>query len=234
MNEKIRILLVDDHNVIRHGLRLLIEACADMEVVGEAENGREAVELAEKLKPDIVILDIVMPMLNGVETTRQLLRTVPNTRVLVLSSYSEHDRVEQLIEAGASGYVVKQSAGDELLNAVRQIQQGGAFLSPAVCKGVMDEFRHAIRRKRAASGEESRLTSREVEVLQLVAEGYANKQIADMLGISIKTAEKHRQELMNKLNIHETASLTRYAVAQGLVELPSAELQKNRPSDAGT
>ena len=230
MNDKIRILLVDDHNVIRHGLRLMIEACGDMEVAGEAENGREAVELAEKLQPDVVILDIVMPMLNGAETTRQLLRSVPKARVLVLSSYSEHDRVEQLIEAGASGYVVKQSDGDELLAAVRQVHQGGAFLSSAVCKGVLDEFRQAIRKKRAGS-EESRLTSREVEVLQLVAEGYANKQIADMLGISIKTAEKHRQELMNKLDIHDTASLTRYAVAQGLVELPG---QLTKKPDGGT
>jgi DNA-binding NarL/FixJ family response regulator len=189
-----------------------------MEVIGEAANGREAVELATKLHPHMVILDIVMPLLNGAETTRQLLRAVPAIKVVVLSSYSEHDRVEQLVEAGASGYVVKQSAGDELLTAIRQIQQGGAFLSSAVCKGVLDEFREALKRKRAESSD-SRLTPRETEVLQLVAEGYANKQIADMLGISIKTAEKHRQDLMDKLNIHETASLTRYAVAQGLVDV---------------
>jgi len=215
---KIKILLVDDHDVVRHGLRLLLEACDDMEVIGEAANGREAVELATKLHPHMVILDIVMPLLNGAETTRQLLRAVPAIKVVVLSSYSEHDRVEQLVEAGASGYVVKQSAGDELLTAIRQIQQGGAFLSSAVCKGVLDEFREALKRKRAESSD-SRLTPRETEVLQLVAEGYANKQIADMLGISIKTAEKHRQDLMDKLNIHETASLTRYAVAQGLVDV---------------
>jgi DNA-binding NarL/FixJ family response regulator len=228
MDAKIRILLVDDHNVVRHGLRLLFEACPDIEVVGEADNGRQAVELGEKLQPDVIVLDVVMPMLNGVETTRQLARATPKSKVVVLSSYSEHDKVEQLVEAGACGYVIKQSASDELLTAIRAIHQGGAFLSPPVCKGVLEEFRQAILRKRAESGE-ARLTSRETEVLQLVAEGYANKQIADMLGISVKTAEKHRQELMNKLNIHETASLTRYAVAQGLVELPAASLQRKAP-----
>ena len=221
MNEKIRILLVDDHNIVREGLKLIIEAAEDMEVIGEAENGREAVEMATRLRPNVVILDIIMPMLNGVETTRQLLKTVPEARILVLSSYSEDAHVDQLIEAGASGYLVKQSAAGDLLTAVRQVHEGGAFLSPSICKRVMDECRQALRHKSTAQSKVPRLTSREVEVLQLVAEGYANKQIADLLGLSIKTVEKHRQELMNKLGIHDTASLTRYAVAQGIVAAPT-------------
>jgi DNA-binding NarL/FixJ family response regulator len=205
---------------VREGLRLLIEAADDIEVVGEAEDGRQAVAMAEKLVPHVVILDIIMPRLNGVEATRQLVRSLPEAKILVLSSYSEDEQVHELVEAGASGYLVKASAAGELLTAIREIHAGRAFLSPAVCKSVMEECRESLKRKRTENALGARLTSRETEVLQLVAEGYANKQIADVLGISTKTAEKHRQELMNKLNIHDTASLTRYAVSRRLVEPP--------------
>lgn len=223
MNAKIKVLLVDDHNIVRQGLRLIIATAADMEVVGEAENGREAIESARKLKPDVIILDMIMPMLSGVETTRQLLKAVPPPRVLVLSSYCEDERVKQLIEAGASGYLVKQSAAGDLLLAIRELYQGHGYLSPVVCKGVMDEFRAL--KKSAQTSETPRLTPRETEVLQLVAEGYPNKQIAHVLKVGLKTVEKHRQELMNKLDIHDTASLTRYAVRRGIVDVSTKSSQ---------
>jgi DNA-binding NarL/FixJ family response regulator len=222
MKDKIRILLVDDHNVVREGLKVVIEATEDMEVVGQAENGRQAVALAKKLIPDVIVLDIIMPLLNGVEATRQLMRSLPEPKILVLSTYSEDEQVQQLIEAGASGYVVKQSAARELLAAIRAIHGGGGYLSPAVCKSVMEECRQSLKRKRSEAPQGTRLTSRETEILQLIAEGHANKQIADVLGITVKTVEKHRQELMDKLNIHNIASLTRYAVSHRLIQVPSA------------
>jgi DNA-binding NarL/FixJ family response regulator len=221
MKDKIRILLVDDHNVVREGLKALIEAADDMEVVGQAENGREGVALAKRLVPDVIVLDIIMPLLNGVEATRQLVRSLADPKILILSTYSEDEQVRQLIEAGASGYVVKQSATGELLAAIRAIYNGRAYLTPTVCKSVMEECRESLKRKRTENPEGTRLTSRETEILQLIAEGYANKQIADQLGINLKTVEKHRQELMDKLNIHNIASLTRYAVSRRLIQAPS-------------
>jgi DNA-binding NarL/FixJ family response regulator len=217
MNRKIRVLLVDDHNVVRQGLRLIMAAADDMEVVGEAEDGRGAVELCEVLQPDVVIMDIVMPLLNGLETTRKVMRATPHCKVLVLSSFSEDEKVKQMIEAGASGFLVKQSAAGDLLRAIREVHEGGGYLCPAVCKAVMEECRRSLKENRGAGSDLNRLTPRETEVLQLVAEGFANKQIADVLGVNIKTVEKHRQDLMNKLNIHQTASLTRFAVEQGMV-----------------
>jgi DNA-binding NarL/FixJ family response regulator len=228
MKDKIRILLVDDHKVVREGLRVVIEAAEDMEVVGQAENGREGVALAKKLIPDVIILDIIMPLLNGVEATRQLVRSLPEPKILILSTYSEDEQVQQLIEAGASGYVVKQSAAGELLCAIRAIYKGGAYLSAAVCKSVLEECRQSLKRKRTEDPQATRLTSRETEILQLVAEGYANKQIADQLGINVKTVEKHRQELMDKLNIHNIASLTRYAVSHRLIQVPSAPFDSSQ------
>ena len=232
MKDKIRILLVDDHNVVREGLKVLIEAAADMEVVGQAENGRAGVALAKKLVPDVIVLDIIMPLLNGVEATRQLVRSLLEPKILILSTYSEDEQVQQLIEAGASGYVVKQSAAGELLAAIRAIYSGRGYLSPAVCKSVMDECRQSLKRKRTENPEGTRLTSRETEILQLIAEGYANKQIADQLGINLKTVEKHRQELMDKLNIHNIASLTRYAVSHRLIQAPSTPFGSSEPPPA--
>lgn len=189
----------------------------DIEVVGEAENGRQAVQMAAKTGPNIVIMDVVMPLMNGLEGTRQVLKTVPSAKVLVLSSYSDDDYVEQLTEVGASGYLTKQTAADDLLLAIREVQKGNAFFSPAIAKRLRDRCRQAF-----VDGQPLRrsveLTSREAEVLQLIAEGLANKQIAGELGISIKTVEKHRQQVMNKLNIHDVAGLTRYAISKGMVE----------------
>src|SRR5258708_4000718 len=215
---KISVLLVDDHTVVRQGLRALLEAEPDMEVVGEAEGGRQAVQLATKLKPNVVVMDIAMPQLNGLEATRQILKEAPVCRVLVLSSYSDDEYVHQLTEAGAAGYLVKQAAATDLVKAIREAKKGNAFFSPAISKQLMEHYRQTLIHGVAVRKRTDMLTSREAEVLQLVAEGYANKQIASELGINIKTVEKHRQQLMNKLDIHEIAGLTRYAVAKGIVE----------------
>ncbi len=221
--KKIGVLLVDDHTVVRQGLRALLKAEEDIEVVGEAENGRQAVMLAKKYPPEVVVMDVAMPQLNGLEATRQILKALPNTKVLVLTSYGDDECVEQLMQAGAAGYLIKQTAANDLLKAIREVQRGNAFFSPAIAKRLRDQCRQAF-----SSGQPARrsvdLTSREAEVLQLIAEGSSNKQIASELAISIKTVEKHRQQVMNKLNIHDVAGLTRYAISKGLVErsLPMA------------
>jgi DNA-binding NarL/FixJ family response regulator len=215
--KKISVLLVDDHAVVRQGLRALLEAEGDIVVVGEAENGREAVVLAKKTLPDVVLMDLAMPGLNGLEATRQIVRNLPSAKVLVLTSYGDDDYVVQLMEAGAVGYLVKQTAAADLLRAIREVHEGDRFFSPSIAKRLRQQDRAAFAAGQP-SVKTSRLTSREAEVLQLVAEGFANKQIAAELSISIKTVEKHRQQAMNKLNIHDIAGLTRYAISRGWVE----------------
>lgn len=218
--KKITVLLVDDHTVLRQGLRVLLLAEPDLEVVGEAENGRQAVQMASKLKPDVVIMDIAMPQLNGLEATQQILKEVPLTKVLILSSYSDDEYVHKLTEAGAVGYLIKRTAANDLIKAIREANKGNAYFSPAIAKRLLDRYREAFLKngKPLNPKEPVHLTSRELEVLQLVAEGQGNKQISSDLCISIKTVEKHRQQVMNKLNIHNVAGLTRYAIAQGIVE----------------
>src|SRR5437899_3586519 len=216
---KITVLLADDHTVVREGLKLLLNSAEDVEVVGEVENGRQAVQMAKKLHPDVVVLDLVMPVLNGVEAARQITRDVAGTRVLVLSSYSDDERVQKLIEDGATGYLVKQAAANDLLKAIREAKKGNAYFSPSISKRLLDQCRDSIARGGApVKRKTNTLTSREAEVLQLIAEGYANKQIAAELTISIKTVEKHRQQVMNKLNIHDVAGLTRHAISKGIIE----------------
>ena len=215
--KKIGVLLADDHAVVRQGLRALLEAEGDIAVVGEAENGRQAVAQAKKTLPDVVVMDVAMPGMNGLEATRQIVRNVPSSKVLVLTSYGDDDYVTQLLEAGATGYLVKQTAAADLLKAIREVHHGNAFFSPAIAKRLRQQESEALAGGQPAS-RTGRLTSREAEVLQLVAEGFANKQIAAELSISIKTVEKHRQQAMNKLNIHDIAGLTRYAISKGWVE----------------
>jgi len=214
---KISVLLVDDHTVVRQGLRALLAAEEDMEVIGGAENARQAVGLAKTSPPDVVVMDVAMPLLNGYEATRQILKAVPTAKILVLTSYGDDDCVQQLMRAGASGYLIKQTAANDLLKAIREVRRGNAFFSPAIARRLRDQCRDSF-----STGANSRktveLTSREAEVLQLIAEGFSNKQIALELAISIKTVEKHRQQVMNKLNIHDVAGLTRYAISKGLVE----------------
>jgi len=233
--KKITVILADDHTIVRQGLRLLLEASDDIKVIGEVENGREAVQLAKKLKPDVVVLDVVMPALNGVEATRQISKEVPESKVLILSSYSDDERVLQLIEEGATGYLVKQTAANDLLIAIREACKGNAFFSPAISRRLLQQCREAFSTGGIVKRRGNILTTREAEVLQLIAEGHPNKQIADQLSISIKTVEKHRQQVMNKLNIHDIAGLTRYAVSKGVIETNYAinSLQAPQPPAAG-
>ena len=213
---KIAVLLADDHPVVREGLRALLAVEQDMEIVGEAQDGRQAVELARKTSPDVVVMDLAMPVLNGLEATRKLLERAPTTRVLVLSSYADDECVTQLTQAGATGYLTKQAAGNDLAQAIRAVRRGKAFYSPDIAKRLQD--RDSASPTAGQLPKKKRvLTDREREVLQLIAEGFSNKEIASELGISIKTEEKHRQAAMNKLDIHETAGLTRYAISRGMV-----------------
>lgn len=213
----ISVLLVDDHAIVRQGLRALLAPEEDIRVVGEAENGRLAIKTALECHPDVVVMDVAMPLMNGLETTRQLLKACPSAKVLVLSTYSDEDCVQQLTEAGVSGYLVKQTAANDLITAIREIQKGNAYFSPSIARRLRDRCREAF-----STGQPMKrtvdLTSREAEVLQLIAEGFPNKQIAAELSISIKTVEKHRQQVMNKLQIHDVAGLTRYALTKGLVD----------------
>ncbi len=216
---RIRVLLADDHMIVREGLRALLEAEGDFEVVGEAETGRQAIQLTKKLRPDVVVMDIAMPLLNGLEATRRIVKDVPAARVLILSAHGDDEYIRQVVLLGAAGYLVKQTSADVLGRAIREIQKGNTFFSPSVANrlGALSldspEGRGAIKKKAG-------LSSREMEVLQLIAEGKANKQVAAELGISIKTVEKHRQRLMSKLDLHDTAGLTRYAIAAGIIESP--------------
>lgn len=216
----ITVVLADDHNIVREGLRLLLEASGEIKVVGEAENGRQAVQKAKELQPDVIVLDLAMPLLNGMEATRQIVKESPGVKVLVLSSYSDEQRVQQVLNDGATGYLIKQTAANELLTAVREAKKGNRFLSPSISKRLAEQLRQnfvqsggVVKRKSPQD-----LTPREAEVLQLIAEGYPNKQIAAELSISIKTVEKHRQQVMNKLNLHDIAGLTRHALAHGIIE----------------
>ena len=215
--KKINVLLVDDHTVVRQGLRALLSSEEDIEVIGEAENGRQAVQMASQSPPDIVVMDVAMPLLNGLEATRQILKSIPSAKVLVLSSYSDDDCVQQMTEAGISGYLSKQTAADDLVKAIREIQKGNNYFSPSIVRRLKSRLQDAFTNGQATK-RNIELTSREAEVLQLIAEGFPNKQIAAELTISIKTVEKHRQQVMNKLNIHDVASLTRYALSKGMVE----------------
>jgi DNA-binding NarL/FixJ family response regulator len=215
----ISVLLVDDHNIVRQGLKALLTAEGDITVAAEAQTGREAVQLAAKLHPEVVVMDLAMPLLNGWEATRQILKVAPSAKVLVLSTYDSEEHVQQAITAGAAAYLIKQTAASDLVKAIREVRKGNAYFSPCIAQ--------RLREKTYLAGSETNpeptvpnveLTLREAEVLQLIAEGFANKQIAAELGLSVKTVEKHRQQVMNKLDIHDTASLVRHAAAKGIIE----------------
>jgi len=214
----ITILLAEDHAIVREGLRALLQRETDFQIVGEAENGRQAVTLAHDLRPDVIVMDIAMPYLNGMEATRQIIQSRPLTKIIVLSAHSDDAYVEQVMGAGASGYLVKQTAASVLPTAIREVHRGRPFYSPGISKRRFHLQEKALKEGDLPKENAARLTTRELEVLQLVAEGNANKEIASELNISIKTVEKHRQNVMNKLNIHETAGLTRYAITAGIIE----------------
>jgi two-component system, NarL family, nitrate/nitrite response regulator NarL len=216
--KRITVLLADDHAVVREGLRKLLDLEADIEVVGEAQTGREAVQLTRKLRPEVVVMDIAMPLLNGLEATRQILKAVPATRVIILSAHNDDAYVEQVIALGAAGYLMKQSSGDILSKAIREVQNGKPCFSASIAKRFGDLHKKSPDRRGQLKKRVAGLSSREMEVLQLIVEGKANKEAASELGISIKTVEKHRQHLMEKLNIHDVAGLTRYAISAGIIE----------------
>jgi len=213
---KIRIVLADDHELIRHGVRALLDREPDMLVVGEAADGREAVAKTTALRPDVLVMDIAMPGLNGLEATRQILELSPAPRILILSAHCDEEYVARAMALGVAGYVLKQSSLEDLGAAIRAARAGGRWFSAELSKATA--VLGARGGARPPSAPKAKLTAREAEVLQLVAEGKANKQSAIALGISIKTVEKHRQSLMRKLDIHDVAGLTRYAIAAGIIE----------------
>jgi DNA-binding NarL/FixJ family response regulator len=217
--KNITVLIAEDHTIVREGLLMLLKREEGIEVIAQVEDGREAVKLAAKLQPDVIVMDIAMPHLNGIEATRQIMQARPEAKVLILSAHADDAYVQTIMALGASGYLIKQIAAEVLPEAIRRVHQGKKCLSPTVA----DRRKH--HRQRAHDRGEIRtskdapaLTSREVEVLQLIAEGRANKESAQELHISVKTVEKHRQSLMDKLNIHDTAGLTRHAIAVGIIE----------------
>ncbi|MFO7958950.1 MAG: response regulator transcription factor [Candidatus Brocadiia bacterium] len=213
----IRILLADDHKIVRDGLCSLIEHQPDMEVVGEAQNGRETIELVDELMPDVVLMDVGMPDLNGIEATRQITNNHAAVKVVGLSMHSDGQFVTEMLEAGASGYLLKDSAFEELSTALHEVVGDRMYLSPKIAGPAIDEYQRRL--AGGASGDSSPLSPREREVLQLLAEGLVSKQIAARLNISVKTIETHRSRLMKKLGIHSVAELTKYAIRQGLTPL---------------
>ena len=215
---RITVLLAEDHRIVREGFRSLLEHESDIEVVGEAATGRQAVQLTRKLRPAVVVMDIAMPLLNGLEATRQIRKDFPDTKVLILSAHSDDAYIEKVAVLGAAGFLLKQTSSHVLAKAIREVQKGNTFFSPTISKRINDGSQSSVKRAGTFKRKNNRLSSREVEVLQLIAEGKPNKQVAAELGVSFKTVDKHRQHLMGKLNIHDIAGLTRYAIAEGIIE----------------
>ena len=218
MEGDIKVLIVDDHALFRRGIRAILEAQGGFSVVGEAETGREAVRRALELAPDIVLMDIAMPVLNGIEATRQIKNALPKTNVIALSMYTEGEHVFQVLKAGASGYLVKDSSVDELISAIRSARTGTPFFSPVISRKIMESYLRDDS-EGTVRVEAGRLTGREKEVLQLIAEGYTNNEIAKLMKISVKTVETHRAHIMSKLDIHDVAGLIKYAIRKGFVIL---------------
>jgi DNA-binding NarL/FixJ family response regulator len=215
--DKIRVLIADDHSILREGIRSLLENESDMEVVGEAEDGHMAVSMACELEPDVILMDIVMPRLNGIEATRQIRKKLPNTQILVLSMHDNEEYIRQVLANGAMGYILKDAAYNELLSAIRSVYRGEAVLSPAITRLVIEDYLRwgDLRPRNVDNG----LSHREREVLQLIAEGYTNKEIADILCISIKTVQAHRSNLMSKLDLHDKSELIKYAIRKKIIEI---------------
>ncbi len=216
----IRMLLADDHTLFREGLRALFAGEGDIEVVGEASDGEEAVRKASELRPDVVVMDILMPVLNGIEATRRIRSALPEVKVLVLSMYDDEEHVQRLLAAGASGCMLKRATSDELVRSLREVVAGGMALDPAVAAKVVKDYVRRVQREQEAppSGE---LTPRELEVLRLVAEGHSNQAIAERLGLSRKTVDVHRTNLMRKLDLHNVTEIVKYALRRGLISLDS-------------
>jgi len=218
MKQQTTVLLAEDHMIVREGFRKMLELEGDFKIVGEAQDGRAAVAMAKKLCPDVVLMDIAMPLLNGLEATRQVLEAVPTTKVLMLSAHSDDAYVQNATESGAVGFLLKQTSAHDVCRAIREVQKGKTFFSPSISKRLDHKNKKTLDRAGQLKTKNIKLTSREMEVLQLIAEGKANKETASELGIGTKTVEKHREHLMEKLGIHDTAGLTRYAISAGIIE----------------
>ncbi|MEO8199127.1 MAG: response regulator transcription factor [Gemmatimonadota bacterium] len=216
MINKLRIVLADDHAVVREGLRALIERQADMEVVGEAADGRTAIEVAEREKPDVVVMDLTMPILNGTKATRELMWRNPGLKVLALTVHEERSYLRELLDAGASGYLLKRVASEELVHAIRRVAEGGVYLDGRLMPDVLDRFFRIPGREDA--GETKKLTPREEEVFRLIAHGHSNKEIAGQLSVSVKTIETHKARALEKLGINNRAGIVRYALQQGWMQ----------------
>jgi DNA-binding NarL/FixJ family response regulator len=216
--KRITVLLVEDHQIVREGLRSLLKHERDIEVIGEAETGRQAVAMVKKLRPAVVVMDIAMPQLNGLGATRQIRKDCPDAKVLILSAHSDDTYVEQVTGLGATGFLLKQTSSHNLATAIREVEKGNTFFSPAISKRLNSRAQKSPGTRGKPTKKINRLSSREVEVLQLIAEGQPNKQVAAELGVTFKTVDKHRQHLMSKLDIHDVAGLTRYAIAEGIIE----------------
>jgi two-component system, NarL family, response regulator NreC len=212
----IRVVVADDHTIIRSGLRMLLEREAGFEVVGEASDGRQAVDLAESLKPDVIMLDIGMPNLNGIEATRQIVQKLPRTRVVVLSMHSDESYVLKALKSGARGYLLKDSAESDILNAIRAVSEGKAYFSPEISKMLVDDYMRQMQQRGVEDSYEL-LTGREREILQLLAEGKSNKEISSALNLSPYTVETHRSNILQKLNLHSLPELILYAVRKGVI-----------------
>lgn len=216
--KRITVLLAEDHTIVREGFRRMLEMESDLEVVGEAQDGRQAITLATELTPDVVLMDIAMPGLNGLEATRQVLKRCPRIRILILSAHNDDAYVQNATDSGAVGFLLKQTSAHDVCRAIREVHAGKTYFSPSISRRLHRLQSNAIGRLGIAVNKAVKLSSREIEVLQLIAEGKANKETASELCISIKTVEKHRGNLMLKLDIHDTAGLTRYAIATGVIE----------------
>ena len=215
---KIRVLIADDHAILREGLRALLRLSEDIEVVGEAVDGRQAVDLARQLDPDVVLMDIAMPGLGGLEATIEIKKEGLRPKILILSQYEDREYVRRLLKAGVSGYLLKKSAGSELANSIRSVHRGGLVLDPEVARTAMED---AGPRAPAEADPYETLTDREKQVLKLVAEGLSNKEVAEVLGISVKTAMSHREKVMEKLDLHNRTELVRFALKRGVIRVDS-------------
>jgi DNA-binding NarL/FixJ family response regulator len=216
--KRITVLLAEDHTVVREGIRKLLEMDDDLEVVAEAKDGRQAVALVQKLRPSVVVMDVAMALLNGLEATRQILKSVPGARIIILSAHSDNAYIKHATESGAMGFVLKHASVHDLADGIREVNKGNVFFGPFLAKRIPEPGRKLLDRPGLSKPRYAGLTSREMEVLQLIAEGESNKRIAAELSIGIKTVEKHREHLMQKLDIHNTAALTRYAIGAGIIE----------------
>jgi len=216
--KSISVLLVDDHTVVREGLEILLVAEKDIRVVASADNGKQALQLALKHKPDVILMDIAMPVLNGLEATRQIRKAIPNAKIIILSAHRDDAYVSHVVAMGAVGFLIKQTSFHLIAKAIREVHSGKTHFSPEISGHFRNDNWDSAKNRNLIKKALIQLSSREAEVLQLIAEGKTNKQIGVILNISVKTVEKHRQHLMTKLNLHDTAGLTRYAISAGIIE----------------